>query len=144
MKASSTTLSLAHSYDHGSGDLKAYFAALLEGRALGARCPACARVWLPPRLRCPDDGAATEPIEVPGGGRIVALTQTRTALPFTDEVLDHAFVLVAMDGADNLMFGRMVDDQPDVAVGTQVRLNGGNGGLAHPAQAAIFVKEAEA
>ena len=144
MKASSTTLSLTLSYDHGSGDLTAYFDALLEGRALGARCPACARIWLPPRLRCPDDGAATEPFELPGSGRITARTRTRTALPFTDEVLDYAFVLVAMDGADNLMFGRMLDHQADIAVGTQVRLSGCDGDLAHPAQAAVFVNEAKA
>ncbi len=141
MKRSTTSISMALEYDHASGDLTPYFDALGAARALGGRCPSCGRIWVPPRLRCPDDATATEPLEMPGVGRIAAVTQTHTALPFSAESTDHTFVLVAIRGADNLMFGRMVNGESDIEIGAAVCLTGGDDGNAHPAQAAVFKRE---
>jgi len=141
MSPKKTTLSMHLEYDHGLGELTAYFDALREGKALGSRCPSCGKVSVPPRFSCADDGAATEPHPLKGVGRIAGITHTRSTLPFADAAGDHAFVLIAMDCADNLMFGRMAVGHDDVEVGAMVRLAGCEGESPHPAQAAVFKKD---
>jgi uncharacterized OB-fold protein len=143
MKPSKANLLLRLNYNHSGGDLVPYFDALRDGRALGARCQACDRVWVPPRMCCPNDGAVTEPHEMSGSGEVVAMTQITSVLPFTDTTNTHIFVLVALDGADNRMFGRMAEGHEDIAVDARVCLRGCDGYLpdpVHPAQAAVFEK----
>ena len=36
-----------------------YLHGLAEGRLLGQRCPACGKVYIPPRGACPTDGVPT-------------------------------------------------------------------------------------
>ena len=38
-----------------------YLRGLATGRLLGQRCPACRKVYLPPRGACPTDGAPPDP-----------------------------------------------------------------------------------
>ena len=126
-------LSLTLDYRHGLGELAPYFAALSQGHALAAACPECSRCWFPPRPRCPEDGAATVLRQLPGTGTVRADTMTTTRLPFTDQAAPQHFVLVAIDGATNLTFGRMRDAATQVAPDQRVRL------IADPGQAPIFV-----
>ena len=137
------SLALKLVYRHGLGDLTYYFEALGEGRAIGARCPDCGRVWCPPRRWCPEHDKETEPVELSGAGTVAAVTETTTALPFTEDVEAHRFVLVTLDGADNLIFGRMSADSAVVDVGSRVRLRAPRDPLPHPAQAVIFAMEDE-
>ena len=129
-------LAFRFSYAHGAGELQPYFAALTTGRAMARKCPACGRVWFPPHAACPEDGAGCEWTELPGGGVIVSATRTRTRLPLADAEADHVFVLVAMDGAANAAFGRLVPDGPDDLVGRRVRLATADAPL--PAQRLVF------
>ena len=117
-------LNLSLIYQHGTGQLSDYLTALRAGRARASRCPKCGEVRLPPRFVCPEDGEATEAIDLPGTGRVAAATHTVSMLPFAEQAAPHVFVLVAMDGANNLMFGRMHQPEDTTDVGDRVRLAG--------------------
>ena len=109
MTGRSFPLCLALTYNHTTGDLTDYFDELTAGHARASRCPSCGDVRIPPRFTCPDDGTTTETVDLEGTGRIIALTHGDATLPLTGDKAAHSFVLVAMDGADNFMFGRMLE-----------------------------------
>jgi len=127
-------------YTHGLGALDPYFRGLAEGRAMAGRCPVCRRQWFPPRLRCPGDHADTGWVELSGLGVVRALTSGHGRLPLAEVAADHTFALVALDGAENLAFGRIADGAA-VEVGRRVRLVPVPGDPLHPAQAAWFAVE---
>jgi len=132
-------------YAHPLGALGPYFAGLREGKAIAARCPACGRTWFPPRLLCPEDRIETEWTALSGRGRIVALTDEAGPLPFAaDAPARHILSLVAMAGADNLAFGRLIGEGAALALGRRVRLTASREPVPHPAQAAYFVPEPNA
>ncbi|MEM9471145.1 MAG: zinc ribbon domain-containing protein [Pseudomonadota bacterium] len=131
-------LRLELTYDHGTGYLKPYFDGLLAGQAVASKCPDCGRAWFPPRAVCPDDLAETGWSRLSGSGVVVAATEARTKLPFTAATEAYRFVLVAMDGAENAVFGRMQDAAATVAVGARVELVAPVDDPGHPAQAAQF------
>ncbi len=133
-------LNLSLDYQHGSGLLTDYFSALQTGRARASRCLKCGDVRIPPRFVCPGDGESTEAIELAGTGSVAAATNTDSMLPFAEQASSHVFVLVAMDGADNLMFGRMSQPEDVTDVGDRVCLAGAQGTTAHPAEASVFKK----
>lgn len=126
------------SYTHSLGGLDPYFQGLAQGRAVASRCPVCQRQWFPPRLRCPDDHADTGWTELSGRGIVMALTKGRSRLPLAKAGADHTFALIALDGADNLAFGR-IGNGSAIDVGQRVRLVAVPGDSPHPAQAACFV-----
>lgn len=122
------------------GELAPYFHALAAGRALATRCTVCGRSWFAPRLACPQHGLRTMWHELPGHGRLVAVTQTQTSLPFTDAAAAiHVFALVAMAGADNLCFARLAPAMRSAQPGQTVWISRASGAWPHPAQAAEFV-----
>ena len=135
-----TAIDLHLRYAHSLGGLDPYFRGLAEGRAMASRCPVCKRRWFPPRLRCPDDHADTGWAELSGHGLVMALTAGRSRLPLAGSAADHTFALIALDGADNLAFGRIADGG-NIDVGQRVRLVAVPGEPPHPAQAACFVVE---
>ncbi len=138
MTRNRTRLAVTLNYDHGSGYLAPFFEHLMEGRPLASRCPECGAAWFPPSPTCPTDGADTVWDEIKTQGRIVALTRTRSRLPFEDTTGDHTFVLVAMEGAANAVFGRLQDDDGEVGDDVLVELAAPAGSVAHPAQAIQF------
>jgi hypothetical protein len=77
-------------------------------------------------------------MDLTGAGRVVAITRGDAVLPLTDATSVCCFVLVAMEGANNFMFGRMVDANADISVETYVQLVGDGAESPHPAGAAIF------
>ena len=131
-------LDLSLGYDHALGALGDHFRAVTDGRAVASRCDTCGRTWFPPHTRCPEDGGACEEVELTGRGVVVAQTRTRTRLPFTDTDAEVTFVLVAMAGADNAAFGRLVNFEGMDATGTSVRLAAIKNPAGHPAQSVIF------
>ena len=125
------------------GELAPYFHGLQAGRAIASRCPVCTRTGFPPRLQCPDHPGPTGWVELPGSGRIVAVTLTDGPLPFSSASAPRAFVLVALDGAENLAFGRLAE-VPDATDGTalegrRVWISRAAGSWPHPSQAACYV-----
>ena len=141
MSDNTIRLDLVLGYDHGLGTFGEYFQALAEGRALARRCGTCGRTWFPPHNHCPEDGAACETVDLEGLGVVVTETRTRTRLPFTDKDADVIFILVAMAGSDNAVFGRLEKFTGADATGQSVKLMAVDGPLGHPAQGAVFHPE---
>ncbi len=135
-------LRLELQYDHGAGRFRRYFDGLLAGQAIASHCPACGKAWFPPHAVCPDDLTETGWRRISGNGTVLGVTTTRTKLPFTAAAEVYSFVLVAMDGAENAVFGRMQNEAHDVAAGTRVGLAAPVVEPGHPAQAAQFVVKA--
>lgn len=133
------SLELCLRHTHPLGELAPYFQGLLAGRAIAARCPICRNAWFPPQLDCPLHRQGIEWIELPGSGRLVDVTTTQTILPFGREALRRAFVLVALDGAENLAFARFAGPPQEASVGRPVWISRAPGDWPHPAQSAWFV-----
>jgi uncharacterized protein len=89
-------------YEHTtSREESAYLRGLAEGRFLGQRCPACGKVYIPPRGACPTDGVPTaEEVELPGTG--VVTTFCVVNVPFPGQRVKPPYVAAAvlLDGAD--------------------------------------------
>ena len=129
---------------HPLGDLAPYFRGLRAGRAIASRCPACARTWFPPRPDCPDHRRGVDWVELPGTGRVVSVTFTETALPFGTGPAPRSFALIAMEGAENQAFGRLVTPNGSAVEGRRVWITRAAGDWPHPAQAAIYVFDEQA
>lgn len=126
------------------GELAPYFEALLAGRALATRCTVCGRSWYAPRLACPQHGLQTQWHELPGHGRVLAVTRADGPLPFRDAAPSmHSFALVAMAGADNQCFARLSPSASALQPGQTVWISRAAGDWPHPSQAAEFVARAE-
>ncbi|MEV6302356.1 OB-fold domain-containing protein [Actinoplanes sp. NPDC051861] len=77
-----------------------YLRALAEGRIIGQRCPACRKVYVPPRV-CPADGVATvEVVNLPDRGTVTTFCVVN--VPFAGQRLTPPYVVaqVLLDGAD--------------------------------------------
>ncbi len=96
--------------------------ALAEGRIIGQRCPACRKVYVPPRV-CPADGVAPgEVVEVAGRGTVT--TFCVVDVPFAGQRLTPPYVVaqVLLDGAD-IPIPHLILGVPaaDVRMGLRVR-----------------------
>ena len=89
-------------YTHTAGRAQRRFlGALMEGRILGQRCPACTRVYVPARNSCPTCAVATEEeVEVADEGTVTSFCIVN--LPFYGQAVDIPYVCasVLLDGAD--------------------------------------------
>ena len=100
----------------------AYLLALQEGRLIGQRCPACGKVYVPPRGACPVDGVPTEEeVELPDRG--IVTTFCIVNVPFQGQRIKPPYVAayVLLDGAD-IAFLHLILDCPaeDVRMGLRV------------------------
>jgi hypothetical protein len=90
------------SYEHtASAEESAFLRGLAQGRLLGQRCPACGKVYLPPRAACPADGVPTaEEVEVADTGTVT--TFCVVSVPFRGQRVEPPYVAAAvlLDGAD--------------------------------------------
>ena len=90
------------SYQHSaSPEESRYLRGLAEGRLLGQRCPACRKVYIPPRGACPTDGVPTEEeIELPDRG--IVTTFCIVNVPFLGQRIKPPYVAayILLDGAD--------------------------------------------
>jgi uncharacterized OB-fold protein len=89
-------------YEHTtSREESAYLHGLAEGRLLGQRCPACGKVYIPPRGACPTDGVPTaEEVELPHTGTVTTFCVVN--VPFQGQRVEPPYVAAAvlLDGAD--------------------------------------------
>jgi uncharacterized protein len=112
------------SYDHTvSPGESSYLRALADGRLIGQRCPACGKVYLPPRGACPVDGVPTAAeVELPDTG--IVTTFCVVNVPFTGQQVPVPYVAasVLIDGADIAFQHLILGCQPDeVRMGMRVR-----------------------
>jgi uncharacterized OB-fold protein len=89
-------------YEHtASPGESAYLRGLAEGRLLGQRCPACGKVYIPPRGACPVDGVpTTDEVELPDTG--IVTTFCVVNVPYQGQRVTPPYVAasVLLDGAD--------------------------------------------
>ena len=84
-----------------SPEESAFFRGLSEGRILGQRCPACGKVYVPPRSACPVDGVpTTDEVELSDKGTVTTFCIVN--VPFLGQKIEPPYVsaYVLLDGAD--------------------------------------------
>ena len=89
-------------YEHTtSREESAYLRGLAEGRFLGQRCPACGKVYIPPRGACPTDGVPTAgEVELPGTGTVTTFCVVNVPFPGQRVKPPYVAAAVLLDGAD--------------------------------------------
>jgi uncharacterized OB-fold protein len=89
-------------YEHtASREESLFLRGLAAGRLLGQRCPACGKVYIPPRAACPTDGIPTSgEVALPGTGTVTTFCVVN--MPFTGQRVAPPYVAAAivLDGAD--------------------------------------------
>ena len=89
-------------YEHTASPGESEFLrGLADGRLLGQRCPACGKVYIPPRAACPTDGVPTAgEVELPDTGTVTTFCVVN--LPFRGQRVPTPYVAAAivLDGAD--------------------------------------------
>lgn len=116
-----TPVSLDYTYA-ASPEESSFFRGLAEGRILGQRCPACGKVYVPPRGACPVDGVPTnEEVELPTTGTVTTFCIVN--VPFLGQKIPPPYVsaYVLLDGAD-IALQHLVQDVPadEVRMGMRV------------------------
>jgi uncharacterized OB-fold protein len=111
-------------YQHSvSPEESRYLRALGEGRLIGQRCPACEKVYLPPRGACPTDGVpTTDEVELPDTG--IVTTFCVVNVPFLGQRIKPPYVAayILLDGADIAFLHLVLGcDAADVRMGLRVR-----------------------
>ena len=95
-----TPVRLRYEHTTSAGE-SSYLRGLAEGRLLGQRCPACGKVYIPPRGACPADGVpTTDEVELPDTG--IVTTFCIVNVPYQGQRVAPPYVAasVLLDGAD--------------------------------------------
>jgi len=89
-------------YEHTtSPEESAYLRGLAEGRLLGQRCPACGKVYIPPRGACPTDGVPTTgEVELSDTGTVTTFCVVNVPFPGQRVQPPYVAAAVLLDGAD--------------------------------------------
>ncbi len=95
-----TPVELDYTYA-ASAEESRFYRGLAEGKIRGQRCPACRKVYVPPRGACPVDGVpTTEEVELPDRGTVTTFCIVN--VPFLGQRITPPYVsaYVLLDGAD--------------------------------------------
>ncbi len=100
-----------------------FYTSLSEGKLVGQRCPACGKVYIPPRSACPADGTPTaEEVELPDTGTVTTFCIVN--VPFLGQRITPPYVsaYILLDGAD-IAFLHLILDIPaeEVRMGMRVK-----------------------
>jgi uncharacterized protein len=111
-------------YQHtASAEESRYLRALQDGKIIGQRCPACQKVYVPPRGACPTDGVpTTTDVELPDHG--IVTTFCVVNVPFQGQRVATPYVAasVLLDGADIAFQHLILGCAPDeVRMGMRVQ-----------------------
>ncbi|HUA31271.1 MAG TPA: OB-fold domain-containing protein [Streptosporangiaceae bacterium] len=96
---------------------------LAQGRFLAQRCPACQKVYIPPRGACPTDGVpTTTEVELPDQGVVTTFCVVNVDYPGQRVAAPYVAAAVLLDGAD-IPFQHLIlgCDPADVRMGMRVR-----------------------
>jgi len=70
-------------------------------RLVGQRCPACQKVYVPPRGSCPTDGVATEEeVELGHTGTVTSFCVVNVPFMGTKMEIPYVSALILLDGSD--------------------------------------------
>ncbi|MFJ1801316.1 Zn-ribbon domain-containing OB-fold protein [Streptomyces sp. NPDC088180] len=127
-------------YVHTPGRAQsAYLTALEDRRMVGERCPACRKVYVPPRGACPTCGVATaEQVEVGPRGTVTTFCIVNIKAAHTanlDIEVPYVYAHIALDGADLALHGRIAGipyDQVRMGLRVEPVWAGAGQGSRHP------------
>jgi uncharacterized protein len=110
-------------YEHTASPGESEFLrGLAAGRLLGQRCPACGKVYIPPRAACPTDGVPTAgEVELPDTGTVTTFCVVN--VPFRGQRVPTPYVAasIVLDGADIPFQHLILGCEPDeVRMGMRV------------------------
>ena len=112
-----------HYLHSASAEESRYLRGLREGKIIGQRCPACGKVYVPPRGACPVDGVpTTTDVELPDVGTVTTFCVVN--VPFHGQRVPSPYVAasVLLDGADIAFQHLILGCEPDeVRMGMRVR-----------------------
>ncbi len=116
-----TPVSLDYTYA-ASPEESSFYSGLAEGRIVGQRCPACGKIYVPPRGACPVDGVPTsEQVELPDRGTVTTFCVVN--VPFLGQRIQPPYVsaYVLLDGAD-IAIQHLIQEVPadEVRMGMRV------------------------
>lgn len=100
---------------------------LLEGRIVGHKCPACGRVYVPPKGYCPLCVVATgndDEVELPDHGTLTGFTIiTPVAYYGQQQTEPFVWASVLLDGADTPLTGQSITGvaHPELRMGLRVK-----------------------
>ena len=98
-----------------------FFAELKEGRIMGAKCPQCERILVPPRIFCEECFVDTEEwVEVSNQGTVLTFAESYFGLQ--GQKLEEPWYvgIIHLDDSDGGLFHRLVPDQRPVEIGARV------------------------
>jgi uncharacterized protein len=106
-----------------SAEESRYLIGLSQGKVIGQRCPACGKVYVPPRGACPVDGVpTTTDVELPDAGTVTTFCVVN--VPFQGQRVPSPYVAasVLLDGADIAFQHLILGCEPDeVRMGMRVK-----------------------
>jgi uncharacterized OB-fold protein len=118
-----TTPVRLHYLHSASAEESRYLRGLAEGKVIGQRCPACGKVYVPPRGACPVDGVpTTTDVELGDVGTVTTFCVVN--VPFQGQRVPSPYVAasVLLDGADIAFQHLILGCEPaEVRMGMRVR-----------------------
>jgi len=89
-------------YEHTASPGESRFLrGLKDGRLLAERCPACGKVYIPPRGACPTDGVpTTEEVELADSGTVTTFCVVNVPYPGQRVAPPYVAAAILLDGAD--------------------------------------------
>jgi uncharacterized OB-fold protein len=111
-------------YEHTASPTESNFLrGLAAGRLLAQRCPACGKVYIPPRGACPTDGVPTaDEVELPDYGIVTTFCVVNVPYPGQRVTPPYVAAAVLLDGAD-IPFQHLIlgCDPDEVRMGMRVQ-----------------------
>jgi hypothetical protein len=111
-------------YEHTTSPAEStYLHGLAAGRLLGQRCPACHKVYIPPRGACPTDGIpTTDEVELPDTGTVTTFCVVNVPYPGQRVQPPYVAASVLLDGADIAIQHLILGCEPgEVRMGMRVK-----------------------
>jgi len=111
-------------YEHtASPEESRFLRGLAEGKLLGQRCPACGKVYIPPRGACPTDGVpTTDEVELADHGTVTTFCVVNVPFPGQRVTPPYVAAAVLLDGADIPFQHLILGCEPgEVRMGMRVR-----------------------
>lgn len=111
-------------YEHSASlEESRFLRGLAEGKLLGQRCPACGKVYIPPRGACPTDGVpTTDEVELPDQGTVTTFCVVNVPYPGQRVTPPYVAAAVLLDGADIPFQHLVLGCEPsEVRMGMRVR-----------------------
>ena len=123
-----TPIRLDYQYTAGLSQSR-FLQGIAQGKFIGQRCPACHKVYVPPRGSCPTDGVATtDPVELANTGTVT--TYCVVNVPFQGQSIEIPYICaqILLDGA-NIAFMGLIQEIP---ADRGPHGHAGGGGVARP------------